>query len=212
MSLQVIQEKNKHLYSIFTPLQEYTSQMFLTGWLLTISSELLIASLFLWWRKASQQKILRALVAIAMVNLFSYPVVWSFFPSLEPFQILLGRYFGISSFIVSLLYGLIMYGRRKDSSKKIIFVSLLTFIGLNITGGFIALWFGYGNRLPIAEGIPYRFTMPISEVFAVVYEAWLIATLSLGQLTLKQSGILSLITNATSLIFGLILFGTSFLT
>jgi hypothetical protein len=211
-SLQVIQEKNKHLYSIFTPLQEYTSQMFLTGWLLTISSELLIASLFLWWRKASQQKILRALVAIAMVNLFSYPVVWSFFPSLEPFQILLGRYFGISSFIVSLLYGLIMYGRRKDSSKKIIFVSLLTFIGLNITGGFIALWFGYGNRLPIAEGIPYRFTMPISEVFAVVYEAWLIATLSLGQLTLKQSGILSLITNATSLIFGLILFGTSFLT
>ncbi len=64
----------------------------------------------------------------------------------------------------------------------------------------------------MVQDLSYRFTMPISEVFAVVYEAWLIATLSLGQLTLKQSGILSLITNATSLIFGLILFGTSFLT
>jgi hypothetical protein len=211
-SLQVTQEEDKHLYFVFTPLQEYTSQMFLTGWLLTISSELLIASLFLWWRKSSQQKILRALVAIAMVNLFSYPVVWLFFPSLEPFQILLGRYLGISSLIVVILYGLIIYSRRGDSSKKIIFVSLLSFIGLNIVGIFIALWFGYGKRLPIAEGIPYRLTMPISEVFAVVYEAWLIAALSLGQLTLKQSGILSLITNATSLILGLILFGTSFLT
>ncbi len=211
-SLQVIQEENKHLYFVFTPLQEYTSQMYFTGWLLTISSELLIASLFLWWRKISQQKILRTLVAIAMVNLFSYPVVWSFFPSLEPFQILLGRYFGISSLIVAILYALIIYSTRKAASKKIIFISLLAFILLNITGGFIALWFGYGKRLPIAEGIPYRFTMTLSEVFAVVYEAWAIATLSLGQLSLKQAGMLSLITNATSLILGLILFGTSFLT
>ncbi len=210
-SLRLVQEEDKQLYFIFTPLQEYTRQMFYTGWLLTITSELLIASLFLWWRKASQQTIVRALVAIAMINLFSYPVVWSFFPSLEPFQILLARYLGISSLVVAILYGVIIYGRRSNSSKKIIFISLLAFVLLNIAGGFIALWFGYGNRLPIAQGIPYRFTMPMSEVFAVVYEAWLIAVLSLGSLSLKQSGMLSLITNATSLVLGLSLFGMSFL-
>lgn len=147
-----------------------------------------------------------------MVNLFSYPVVWSFFTSLEPFQILLTRYLGISSLVVALVYGLIMYGRRSASSKKIIFISLLAFVLLNIAGGFIALWFGYGNRLPIAQGIPYRWTMPISEVFAVVYEAWLIARLSLGQLSLKQSGVLSLLTNVTSLVLGLIIFVTSLFT
>lgn len=105
-----------------------------------------------------------------------------------------------------------MYGRRSASSKKIIFISLLAFVLLNIAGGFIALWFGYGNRLPIAQGIPYGWTMPISEIFAVVYEAWLIATLSLGQLSLKQSGALSLLTNVTSLVLGLIIFGTSLFT
>ena len=145
-SLQLVPEEDRF---IFTPLQEYTRQMFYSGWLLTITSEVLIASIFLWWRKVSRQIIVRTLVAIAMVNLFSYPVVWSFFTSLEPFQILLTRYLGISSLVVALVYGLIMYGRRSASSKKIIFISLLAFIVLNIAGGFIALWFGYGNRLPI---------------------------------------------------------------
>jgi hypothetical protein len=146
-----------------------------------------------------------------MVNLFSYPVVWSFFTSLEPFQILLGRYFGISSLVVSLFYGFAMHVIRQDSSKKIVFFSLLIFVSMNILGGFIALWFGYGNRIPIAEGIPYRFTLPVSEIFAVVYEAWLISTLSLGQLSLKQAGLLSLLTNVTSLLLGFIIFGVSFL-
>jgi hypothetical protein len=210
-SLQVIQEEDKLSYFILTPLQEYTSQMFLTGWLLTIASELLVGTIFLWWRKASQSKILRVLTAIAMVNLFSYPVVWSFFPSLEPFQILLGRYFGISSLVVSLFYGFAMHVIRQDSSKKIVFFSLLIFVSMNILGGFIALWFGYGNRIPIAEGIPYRLTLPFSEIFAVVYEAWVIATLSLRQLSLKQAGLLSLLTNVTSLLLGFIVFGMSFL-
>ncbi|MFM7603256.1 MAG: hypothetical protein ACKO7R_18985 [Pseudanabaena sp.] len=203
-SLQITQEEDKLAYFLLTPVQEYTSQMFLTGWLLTITSELLVGAIWLWWRKASQQKISRVLMTIAMVNLFSYPVVWSFFPSLEPFQILLGRYFGISSLFVAMFYGLAMYEKRQASSKKIVFFSLLIFIGMNILGGFIALWFGYGNRIPIAEGIPYRFTLPISEVFAVVYEAWLICTLSLGQLSLKQAGLLSLLTNITSLLLGFI--------
>jgi hypothetical protein len=210
-SLQVIQEEDKLAYFILTPVQEYTSQMFLTGWLLTITSELLVGAIFLWWRKASQPKIFRVLIAIAMVNLFSYPVVWSFFPSLEPFQILLGRYFGISSLFVAMFYSLAMHVERQASSKKIVFFSLLIFIGMNILGGFIALWFGYGNRIPIAEGIPYRFTLPVSEIFAVVYEAWLISTLSLGQLSLKQAGLLSLLTNVTSLLLGFIIFGVSFL-
>jgi len=210
-SLQVIQEEDQLAYFILTPLQEYTSQMFLTGWLLTIASELLVGAVFLWWRRASQPKIVRVLIVIAIVNLFSYPVVWSFFPSLEPFQILLGRYFGISSLVVAILYGLAMHMIRKASSKKIVFFSLLIFVGMNILGGFIALWFGYGNRIPIAAGIPYRFTLPVSEVFAVVYEAWLIATLSLGQLSLKQAGLMSLLTNVTSLLLGFIVFGISFL-
>jgi hypothetical protein len=110
-----------------------------------------------------------------------------------------------------MFYGLAMHVERQASSKKIVFFSLLIFIGMNILGGFIALWFGYGNRIPIAEGIPYRFTLPVSEIFAVVYEAWLISTLSLGQLSLKQAGLLSLLTNVTSLLLGFIIFGVSFL-
>ncbi len=74
-SLQLGPEEDRQLYFIFTPLQEYTRQMFYSGWLLTITSEVLIASIFLWWRKVSRQNIVRTLVAIAMVNLFSYPVV-----------------------------------------------------------------------------------------------------------------------------------------
>jgi len=210
-SLQIIQEEDRYLYPLFTPLQEYTHQMFLTGWLLTIVSELLIAAPFLWWQKTPKPKFWRTLTAIAVVNLFSYPVVWSFFPSLEAFQLLLGRYLGISSLIIAILYGLIIYNRRRDSSRRIILVSILAFIVLNIIGIFGALWFGYGNRFPIVTGIPYRLTMPASEVFAIVYEAWLISTLSLEKLPIRQSLLLSLLTNATSLIGGFIVFGMSFL-
>ena len=61
---------------------------------------------------------------------------------------------------------------------------------LNTSGSFIAIWFGYGDRFPSVQGIPYRWTMPISGIFAVIYEAWVIATLSSGQWSLRQSVVL----------------------
>lgn len=211
-SLELVLDKDGQFNFIFSPLKEFARQMFYSGWLLTIASEVFIASIFLWRHKLSRQDILRILITIAMVNLFSYPVVWFFFPSLEPFQVLLEKYLGISFLVVALLYGVIIYTRRNDSSKKIILLSLLTFIMLNTSGGFIAIWFGYGDRFPSVQGIPYRWTMPISEIFAVIYEAWVIATLSSGQWSLRQSVVLSLLTNLTSLVLGLIFFGTNLLT
>ncbi|MEE3720029.1 hypothetical protein V2H45_25150 [Tumidithrix elongata RA019] len=205
-SMQMAQKKGIISYSALSPFQEYSNRMFWSSWLLTILLELLVAWLFLWWRKASQQTLSRTLVAIAMVNLFSYPVVWIFFPSLEPFQSVFSRYFGISSLAIAMLYGLMMHVESKVSSRKLIFDSFIILIGANIIGFFVALCFGYGRWEPIVEGIPYRFTLPASEIFAVVYEAWVIATLSLGQLSFKQAGLLSLLTNATSLLLGVILF------
>lgn len=210
-SMRVKLEEGKLSYFISTPAEEYRNRMFWSGWFLTILSELLVASLYLWWRKASRPMLSRTLVTIAMVNLFSYPVVWIFFPELEPFQSILGRYMGISSLAIALSYASIAHLKSRISSKKFVFLSLGFFIGANILGFFIALWFGYGNRIPIPEGIPYRFTLPASEIFAVVYEAWVIATLSFGQLSFKQAGLLSFLTNATSLLLGVILFNfTSF--
>ncbi|TYQ29854.1 hypothetical protein [Pseudanabaena sp. UWO310] len=206
-AMRIVQNADKDSYSFgsYSPFQEYKDRIFWRGWLLTILSELLIAAIYMWWRKTSFPLLWKILLAIVMVNLFSYPVVWSFFPSLEPFQSAMTRYFGISSLAIALLFGLTMQVDPPASSSKLVFSALTIFIGGNILGGFISILCGYGRWDLFAQGIPYRFAMPASEVFAIVYEAWVISSLSQRQLSFAQASLISLLTNLTSLSLGIII-------
>jgi hypothetical protein len=76
-------------------------------------------------------------------------------------------------------------------------VLILGFVGM--------LFFAYGEWLPAADGLTASITLPASEVFAVVVEAWLIYRVSRPMLSLPKAGLLSLVMNAASLGLGLLL-------
>ncbi|MBC7822351.1 MAG: hypothetical protein H7126_00460, partial [Candidatus Parcubacteria bacterium] len=57
---------------------------------------------------------------------------------------------------------------------------------------------------PPVNGIPSLITLPVSEVFAVVFEAWLIYRLN-DAIPLREASLLSLTMNLISIILGLLL-------
>jgi hypothetical protein len=65
----------------------------------------------------------------------------------------------------------------------------------------------YGNYSVLAKGLSPGVILLTSEIFAVVGEAVLITILSKGTLSWRQAGVMSLLANTTSFVWGLLIFG-----
>jgi hypothetical protein len=65
----------------------------------------------------------------------------------------------------------------------------------------------YGNQSVPAAGLLPGVIVLLSEIFAVVCEAALITVLSKGALSWRQAGVMSLLTNTISFLWGLLIFG-----
>lgn len=173
---------------------------------LTQISELVVAALWLRWLKFEKQPLSQALVAIAFVNLLTFPVVWFFFPSLQPFQYITSRVFGMMILGIASLFGVVLATRSIVTLKTLrnVFIGWLVSLPIVlVTGFFLAIVFGYGETLPPVNGVSSLITLPASEVFAVVFEGWLIYRLNKPLISLQQAGLLSLTMNVVSLILGL---------
>jgi hypothetical protein len=193
-----------------TPMKPTRWEVFGTGLALTEITELTVAGLFLRWRKFEKQELGKLLVAIAFINLLTFPVVWFFFPSLQPFQYTASRVVGTISLGVAILFSLLLVKRAASLTTitpiRNLFIAWLLTLPLVLFITFIAAFiFSYGEWLPSATGLPTIVTLPASEIFAVVWETWLIHRLSQGNLSLPQSSLLSVLTNGASLILGLLL-------
>jgi len=182
-------------------------EMFNKALLLTELSELAVAAVWLWRMKLDKQQLAKALVAIAFVNLLTFPVVWFFFPSLQPFQYSTSRVFGVIILGIASLFGTLLATRSIVTLKTLrnIFVGWLISLPIALgIGFFLAIAVGYGESLPPVNGIPSLITLPVSEVFAVVFEAWLIYRLN-DAIPLREASLLSLTMNLISMILGLLL-------
>src|SRR5579883_698752 len=183
-------------------------ELFWLAFALTEITEMAVAALVLWQMKVDRPFLTRMLAAIVFINLLTFPVVWFFFPSLQPFQYRSLRVVGALSLAVAIGFGALLSRRSPVTLKslgKIFGGWLLTLPLVFILGGVGMLFFAYGEWLPAAAGLTARITLPASEIFAVVVEAWLIHRVGQTVLSLPRAGLLSLCINAASLILGLVL-------
>jgi len=191
-----------------TPLKPTRWEMFSIALGLTEVTELIVAVLCLWGFRIERSLSIKILVSIAFINLLTFPVVWFFFPALQPFQYTTTRVFGVLSLCIAIGFNIFLTNRSEMTLKtlqKVFFVWLFSLPVVLAIGFVVALFLGYGESLPPVFGIPSLITLPASEVFAVGWEAWLIHRLSQKRLLFAQVFGLSLLMNGASLILGLVL-------
>ncbi len=203
----MVREADLAIVPDISPMKPSRWEMFNKALALTEISELAVAAIWLWRMKLDKQQIAKALVAIGFVNLLTFPVVWFFFPSLQPFQYSTSRVFGVMILGIASLFGVLLATRPIVTSKAMrnIFIGWLVSLPIMLMIGFLlAIVVGYGESLPPINGIPSLMTLPASEIFAVVFEAWLIYRLN-DVISLQQAGSLSVTMNVISVILGLLL-------
>lgn len=182
-------------------------ELFWTALSLTEGAELSIAALFLGIVKVERKEFVKTLITIAFINLLTFPVVWFFFPALQPFQYTTTRVFAVVSLAMAIVFSSVLATRSTVTLKTLrnLLLGWLLSLPVVLAIGFLAaLVIGYGEWLPSAFGIPSIITLPASELFAVTWEAWLIYCVSKVGLPLFKIGLLSLLMNAASLILGLL--------
>lgn len=174
---------------------------------ITQISELVVIWVVLAWRKLSRKKILTIVLSVGLINLLTFPVVWFFFPSLQTFQYSTTRVFGVFALIISLIFSVVLMRQRDMTVRSLLRIFTIWFFStpiLLIVAGLIAFFVGYGEALPPAIGLPSFVTLPVSELYAILWEAWLIRQLNQPEFSWRQALLLSTLMNALSLILGLV--------
>lgn len=183
---------------------------FLFWFAVTLVVELLVARLCLWmWKRG--ERVTGELVVVLLVSLVTFPVVWWFFPSLGQFQPDSARKVGILVLILALFYAVglvrIYTVQGKNRLWAIGLYLLISFVVGFILFVLAYFGFGYGNYTVHAVGLPPGIILLLSEAFAVLAEAGLIALMSRKTLSLWQVGLMSLLMNAASCGVGLLAVG-----
>lgn len=151
----------------------------LFGVALTITqvSELAIALLFVAVLKFNRPNAINVLLWIGFTNLLTFPIVWFFFPSLQPFQYRAARIFGMFGLLNAIVFSYILV-KRETTAANIIRTAIVWFFCLPIVlivAFIVALFFGYAEFLPSATGISSLMTLLISELCVFVWEGWLLS-------------------------------------
>jgi hypothetical protein len=186
--------------------------LFLVGLLSTQLIELIIAASYLWlWMRVDVKRLVNILLIVFLVHLVTFPMVWFFFPSLGQFQPGYARTIGVFSLIVTILYATLLafiyIVKHRNRRLGLIGLSLIS-LPMTFFCFFILLFLSaYGNYSVLAKGLSPGVILLTSEIFAVVGEAVLITILSKGTLSWRQAGVMSLLANTTSFVWGLLIFG-----
>ncbi len=181
----------------------------LIAFLLTQALELLVAGVFLQRLGLAGRELRLMLGLIALINTLSFPVVWTFFPSLGFFHTENEREFGNHMLSVALFYGAILGGFRWIGSRRwrralgIVAAITIPLAALISLGRLFTI--GYSASPPIADGLPYGLTVALSELFAFAFETALIYLAGRRRLSLGQAALLSLLMNLASFLAGLLL-------
>ncbi len=177
----------------------------------TLAVELVVAALVLLRLGVARREVGILLLMITLINLLSFPVVWTFFPALGFFQEESERVFGTYMLVLALGYGGVVGGIRwVDNQRRrwLLGIGALLSVPLLLLclGPIVVLNFtSYSSTPPLADGLPYGVTLTLSELFAFGFETLLIYLASRRTLNIGQAALLSLLMNAASFLAGLLL-------
>ncbi len=185
-----------------------TNSNFGPAFLLTLISELAVIALLL---VGFKQTLWPLLGLAGLMQVLSFPVVWTFFPSFLPWHLPSERLVGAVLLISALgLGGLLVWLRlastRNSRVISIVLLALAVPISLAcLFGTFLVA--GYGNNeFPNTAGVSYPIVLVGAELFAVGFEAVLLYFFSRRTLSIQRSALVSLAANAVSFVLGLLLF------
>jgi len=181
-----------------------------TAFGVTLAVELTVAALVLLRLGVARREVGILLLMIALINLLSFPVVWTFFPALGFFQEESERVFGTYMLVMALGYGGVVGGIRwVDNLRRrwLLGIGALLSIPLMLCLGMIVMvnFTSYSPTPPLADGLPYGVTLTLSELFAFGFEALLIYLVSRRTLNIGQAALLSFLMNAAGFLAGLLL-------
>ncbi len=186
-----------------------------TGLAITQVAELLVALLFLLLLRIPLRLVGGVLTAVALINFATFPVVWLTFPALGPVPTTHEQAVAMFTLLAAMLYAGLLVRLRPafDPARRTMMIGLLAVALPMVT----VLVFGAASVANAAAGalgpagtagagLPYRITMPASEIFAYSAEALLIFLLCRPALSARQAVLLSVLANSASLALGLFLF------
>ncbi len=194
----------------------FASSSMMTGFAITQAAEILIASLFLLWLGIPLRLIAGIMTAVALTNFATFPVVWLTFPALRPVPTTQESAVAVLVLLTALLYAGLLVRLRpafNPARRSIVVgglavalpvVTVLIF-GAATAASAAANAMGIGNTATAGAGLPYRVTMPASEIFAYSAEALLLFLLCRPALSARQAVLLSMLANSASLALGLVL-------
>lgn len=197
----------------FCPL---ASASMMTGFAITHAAELLVALLFLLWLAIPLRLIAGVLTAVALTNFATFPVVWLTFPALGPVPTTQETAVAALVLLAALLYAGLLVRLRpafNPARRSIVvgglavalpMVTVLIF-GAATAASAAVTAMGMGSTAAAGAGLPYRVTMPASEVFAYSAEGLLLFLLCQPVLSARQALLLSVLANSASLTLGLVL-------
>jgi hypothetical protein len=188
----------------------------LESYLISLIIESLVGAIFLAvWKKLRIWEILKYIGTIILVNLVSYPVLWSFFSSVTQFHHKSDKIFGIADLIFGMVfYILLLLAINAINNKWIeesIIFTIATIMSIPLyyllSFGIFVMGFGSAGGGPmVAAGISVNTAIVLLEIFAVMIEALLLFRMRKKHLTLSQAFLTSLIMNLASFGIGLLIF------
>ncbi len=159
-------------------------------------------------QSADCRYILAAILSVFIAHAFSFAIVWISFPGFQHFAEPFVRYAGLMWLAFSLLYGCIL-SSYLASAKKLrsttLVGSISFWLGAVVVSTISAALNGYGSPLPSASGLSEPIAILLSELFIVIYEAWIIQCLRRDTLDFKTALRVSLVANTVSCAIGLAL-------
>jgi hypothetical protein len=182
------------------------------GFVITQVVELAAALLLLLLLGIRLRLIGGVLAAISLINFATFPVVWFTFPALGPGPTTEAQAAALFTLLAALLYaGLLVrlqpafHPARRSMVVGLLAVALpmVTVLIFGAASAASAAADALGAAEAAGAGLPYRVTMPASEVFAYSAEALLIFLLCRPVLSARQAVLLSVLANSASLALGL---------
>jgi hypothetical protein len=153
------------------------------------------------------------LLIVLLVNLVSLPMVWFFFPAIGRFQLAANQNRGVIVFFLALVFTALLAGIYHSEGKTRGWLIAMMVISLALIGfcGPIILSFTnayeFGNYVVNVQGLSPTAVIIASEIFAVVYEGFMMMVMGKKSIPVKLIWITSFLMNASSFIAGLIFTG-----
>ncbi len=178
-----------------------------SSFLLALVAESLVgATILKVWKKTTVRETLKFAACIGLVNFILYPTVWSYFLSITEFHSKDSELWGMTALLggLALSIFLIAAANKNGPGRTTLALVAIMFLPMFTCGSLLVMI--SSENFVITTGLPWKVTIILVEVCAVILEALMLYGLTRRKNTLFQMFIVSLGMNLASFGIGLLIY------